>query len=69
MVLADVCCKPSLSQELIEKDSKYYFICSKCKQLVLTSEAWYDTEDQKQKHFSCLSERRLSEITNSIKEK
>lgn len=54
--------KSYLSHILIEKDGKHYFKCGKCNKLVLTSEGWIDTFDDKQKHFKCLSDKRLKEI-------
>ena len=53
--------KPYHEHKQILKDGKYYFKCGKCKELVLTSEAWIDNDD-KQKHFKCLSKERLEEI-------
>ena len=54
--------KNYLNQKQIKKGNKYYFKCGKCNKLVLTSEAWIDTFDDKQKHFKCLSDKRLKEI-------
>lgn len=54
--------KNYLSHQQIKKGNKYYFKCGECGKLVLTSEAWIDTFDDKQKHFKCLSDKRLKEI-------
>lgn len=60
--------KSYLSHKQIEKNGKYFFKCGNCNKLVLTSEAWIDTFDDKQKHFKCLSDKRLKEIEKEIEE-
>ena len=54
--------KPYSDHKQILKEGKSYFKCGKCKKLVLTSEAWIDTKDDSQRHFKCLSDKRLKEI-------